>query len=280
MRYAFEGCVVDTDAFELHRDGEPVDVEPQVFDVLLHLLRHRDRLVTRDELLDEVWGDRFVSASALNSRLKAARRAIGDDGRAQRLIRTVHGRGYRFVAPVVERSDDRTDVATRPASAEPVPAGVSTPVREEVVRAPPIAGTGPATVGRTATVGTGRRRWPFTGRPGPLQLLGEAHRRGEGGAVLIGPAGVGKTRLADEVLAIAEQEGHPTARAVGHASASEIPLGALAHLLPAGLVAGIGIGDERTALFHAARHEFAATTAGRRMILFVDDINLLDRRSR
>ncbi len=291
MRYAFEECVVDTDAFELQRAGEPVDVEPQVFDVLLHLLRHRDRLVTRDELLDEVWGDRFVSASALNSRLKAARRAIGDDGRAQRLIRTVHGRGYRFVGPVVERSADPSDVEPSAVLADVEPSvdpadvgaalgaalvGAPTPAGDPAAP-PPAPGTGPGAVGRASAVGSGRARWPFTGRPGPLQLLSEAHRRGEGGAVLIGPAGVGKTRLADEVLAIAEQEGHPTARAVGHASASEIPLGALAHLLPAGLVAGVGIGDdERTALFHAARREFAATTAGRRMLLFVDDVNLLD----
>jgi pimeloyl-ACP methyl ester carboxylesterase/DNA-binding winged helix-turn-helix (wHTH) protein len=102
MRYVFEDCELDTDAWELHRAGEPVKVEPQVFEVLVHLVCHRDRVVSKEELLDEVWGDRFVSESALTSRLKAARRAIGDDGRAQRLIRTVHGRGYRFVAPTVE----------------------------------------------------------------------------------------------------------------------------------------------------------------------------------
>ena len=79
-------------------------VEPQVFDVLVHLLRHRDRVVSKVELLDEVWGDRFVGESALTSRIKAARRAIGDDGATQRIIRTFHGRGYRFVADVEERA--------------------------------------------------------------------------------------------------------------------------------------------------------------------------------
>lgn len=106
VRYLFDECELDTDAYELRRAGEPVKVEPQVFELLAHLLRHRDRMVTKEELLDEIWGGRFVSESALTSRLKAARRAIGDDGQAQRLIRTVHGRGYRFVAPVEESGSD------------------------------------------------------------------------------------------------------------------------------------------------------------------------------
>jgi pimeloyl-ACP methyl ester carboxylesterase/DNA-binding winged helix-turn-helix (wHTH) protein len=98
--YTFERCELDPGRFELRRDGAPVHVEPQVFEVLHYLVRNRDRVVPKSELLDAVWGDRFVSDSALTSRLKAARRAIGDDGREQRLITTVHGIGYRFVAPV------------------------------------------------------------------------------------------------------------------------------------------------------------------------------------
>ena len=107
VRYVFEDCELDTDVFELRRAGELVSIEPQVFDVLVHLVRHRSRVVTKEELLDEVWGDRFVSESALTSRLKTARQALGDDGQLQRCIRTVHGRGYRFVAPTVEVPDDR-----------------------------------------------------------------------------------------------------------------------------------------------------------------------------
>jgi tetratricopeptide (TPR) repeat protein len=82
-----------------------VPVEPQVFDVLAYLVRHRDRVVPKTELLDEVWGDRFVSESALTSRIKSVRRAIGDTGRDQRVIKTIHGRGYRFVADVAEVAD-------------------------------------------------------------------------------------------------------------------------------------------------------------------------------
>lgn len=98
--FVFNGCRLDPARFELWRDGARVHVEPQVFDVLRYLLEHRDRVVPKTELLDAVWGDRFVSDSALTSRLKAARRAIGDDGTTQRLIATVHGVGYRFVGEI------------------------------------------------------------------------------------------------------------------------------------------------------------------------------------
>ena len=94
--YAFDGCCLDPARVELRRGGEPVHVEPQVFDVLAFLLLHRDRVVTKAELLDHVWGNRFVSDSTLTSRIKAARRAVGDDGASQRLIATVHGVGYRI----------------------------------------------------------------------------------------------------------------------------------------------------------------------------------------
>jgi len=100
--FRFGDCELDLAQYELRRGTDVVHVEPQVLDVLSHLVVNRDRLVPKTELLDAVWGDRFVSESALTSRLKQARRAVGDDGQAQRMIATVHGRGYRFVAPVVE----------------------------------------------------------------------------------------------------------------------------------------------------------------------------------
>src|SRR5262245_9067409 len=102
MRYCFADRTLDTDTVELLAGTAPVDVEPQVFAVLLHLVRHRDRVVSKGELLDEVWGDRFVSESALTTRIKQARQAVGDSGQEQRIIKTVHGRGYRFVADVEE----------------------------------------------------------------------------------------------------------------------------------------------------------------------------------
>ena len=101
--YAFGDYELDTRLHELRRAGDRLHVEPQVFDVLAHLFASRDRLVTKEELLDQVWGHRYVAPTTLNSRIKHARQAVGDDGSAQRVIRTVHGLGFRVVAHVVER---------------------------------------------------------------------------------------------------------------------------------------------------------------------------------
>jgi len=100
MRYRFDELVLDTDRRDLHAADRLVELQPQVFDVLVHLVENRDRVVRKSELLDAVWGSQFVSESALTTRIKEARRAVADDGQAQRVIRTVHGHGYRFVADV------------------------------------------------------------------------------------------------------------------------------------------------------------------------------------
>ena len=104
--YAFGDYELDTRLHELRRAGDRLHVEPQVFDVLAHLFASRDRLVTKEELLDQVWGHRYVAPTTLNSRIKHARQAVGDDGSAQRVIRTVHGLGFRIVAHVAERPAD------------------------------------------------------------------------------------------------------------------------------------------------------------------------------
>ncbi|WP_309111174.1 alpha/beta fold hydrolase [Saccharothrix sp.] len=104
--YRFGDCLVDPRRFELRRGGDRVHLEPQVFTLLVHLIEHRDRVVAKTELLDAVWGDRFVSDSALTSRVKSLRRAVGDDGNSQRVVATVHGVGYRFVAEVAEPDGD------------------------------------------------------------------------------------------------------------------------------------------------------------------------------
>ncbi|CAN5466505.1 hypothetical protein BH23ACT3_BH23ACT3_09640 [soil metagenome] len=100
MVFLFEACELDLARVVLRRDGQEVRVEPQVFDLLCCLLRRRGEVVRKEELLDEVWGDRFVSESALTTRMKSLRRAVGDDGSRQGVIRTVHGKGYEFVAEV------------------------------------------------------------------------------------------------------------------------------------------------------------------------------------
>ena len=98
----FGNCEIDLDRFEIRRDGADVHVEPQVFDLIAYLVRHRDRMVAKSELLDHIWCGRFVSDSALSTRVKAARAALGDDGHKQATIRTVHARGFRFVADVAD----------------------------------------------------------------------------------------------------------------------------------------------------------------------------------
>src|SRR5919206_352912 len=97
---AFEDLELDLAQVELRRGGARVPMEPQVFEVLAYLVTHRDRVVAKEELMDNVWGGRFVSESAVTSRIKQARQAVGDNGQVQRLIRTVHGKGYRFVGTV------------------------------------------------------------------------------------------------------------------------------------------------------------------------------------
>ncbi len=95
-----------------------MSVEPRVFDLLAHLISHRDRVVTKEELLDTVWGTRFVSEAALTTALRSARLAIGDSGSTQRLIRTVHGRGYQFVG-AIEDPAHRADVRAPKAPPSP-----------------------------------------------------------------------------------------------------------------------------------------------------------------
>lgn len=116
MRFLFENNVLDGHLRELTCDGAAVPLQPQVFDLLLYLVEQRARVVSKDDLINQIWGDRIVSDSALNSRINAARKAIGDDGAAQRLIKTIPRKGFRFVGEV------REETAASPARAEARPA--------------------------------------------------------------------------------------------------------------------------------------------------------------
>ena len=98
MNYGFGDYTLDTQLYELRRGNEPIGIEPQVFSVLLYLIGNRDRVVSKDELIDSVWGGRVVSDATLSSRINAARTAVGDNGKDQAVIRTVPRRGFRFVA--------------------------------------------------------------------------------------------------------------------------------------------------------------------------------------
>jgi DNA-binding winged helix-turn-helix (wHTH) protein/class 3 adenylate cyclase len=102
MRYTFGNWELDLHLYELRRDGSPVKLEPQAFNMLAYLLQHRDRVVTRQELLEHLWVGQFIGDSAIERCVMAARKAVGDNGSVQRIIKTLHGRGYRFVASVQE----------------------------------------------------------------------------------------------------------------------------------------------------------------------------------
>jgi adenylate cyclase len=102
---AFGDHRLDIERRELRRGADIVDLEPKAFDLLAFLVLHRDRVVTKDDLLQGVWGGRIVSESALTTRINAVRRALGDDGTAQRLVRTFTRKGIRFIGEVIDVSN-------------------------------------------------------------------------------------------------------------------------------------------------------------------------------
>jgi DNA-binding winged helix-turn-helix (wHTH) protein len=105
LLYHFNDFVLDTNRRELRRGDELISVEPQVFDLLEFLIRSRERVVSRDDLLAAVWRGRIVSEATLSSRVNSARSAIGDNGEEQRWIRTLPRKGVRFVGEVREEAD-------------------------------------------------------------------------------------------------------------------------------------------------------------------------------
>lgn len=178
MRYCFDDFEVDTQRYELRKAGVVQPLEPQGFNVLAYLLEQRERVVAKDELLERLWPGQHVTDATLTQRVVAIRRALGDTGRTQRYIRTVHRRGYRFVAAVGTAPAAPSGQATTPAPA---------PARPLVV---------------------GQRHTMFVGREAELALLQERlgrALRGERQVVFVsGEAGIGKTTLVDAFLAQAQ----------------------------------------------------------------------------
>ena len=104
MKFFFANQVLDTDTRELSRENMPVSLEPQVFDLVVHLMENRDRVVSKEELITKIWHGRHVAESTLTSRINAARKAVGDSGSEQALIRTIARKGFRFVGDLKEAS--------------------------------------------------------------------------------------------------------------------------------------------------------------------------------
>ena len=127
MQFHFSNHVLDVDLRELTRGGESIAVEPQVFDLLVHLVENRDHVVTKDDLIETVWDGRIVSESTLTSRINAARKAVGDSGKDQTVIRTIARKGFRFVGDVQPQAANGGEARARcaPAARRP-PASRST----------------------------------------------------------------------------------------------------------------------------------------------------------
>ena len=172
MLYVFGDCTLDTRGYELRRGGTRIPLRPKVFRVLVYLIEQRDRVVTRDEMLAQVWTNRYVGEETLTSCVKVARRAVGDTGRAQRVIQTVHSRGLRFVADVTAVDDQL---------APPV---VPSSVQALAPTVPP-----PTLVGREAELGT-LHHWYSTALQGRRQV-----------GFIAGEAGIGKTTLVETFVA-------------------------------------------------------------------------------
>lgn len=122
MIYRFDQFELDMARFELRRDGVPVAIEPQVLSLLALLVANPDRMVSKDEVIEKIWNNRIVSEAAIAARIKSVRKVIGDDGQQQRLVRTIHGRGFRFVGEVIFTIDPLR-----------IPASPSEPAREDAL---------------------------------------------------------------------------------------------------------------------------------------------------
>lgn len=186
MLHTFLDFELDEELCELRAQGQPVATQGRVLDLIAYLLRARDRVVSRDELMDALWQGNVVSDAAISQVIMLARKALGDEGESQRVIKTVRGRGIRFVAPVESR-----------ARAVAVRTGTPSPAVSLPLAAPEVVDCAV--------------REPLLGRSQELRALlarlGRAEL-GHGSLVLIeGEPGVGKTTLAEQLSAAAQQRG-------------------------------------------------------------------------
>ncbi len=148
MIYLFDAFTVNTESLELHGASGPVAIEPQVFRLLLALIDNSERVLSKNDLIDLVWQGRPVSDTAITSRIKTLRQSLGDDGKAQRYIKTVHGRGYRFIGKLqdgvgIEELATATPVVQSPAPQPTGPAGSERPSERPAILVLPFRSLNP-----------------------------------------------------------------------------------------------------------------------------------------
>ncbi len=145
MIYHFADCALDTNLYTLQRDGQTYRLRVKVFRMCLYLLEHRDRVVSRDELCTQVWPGQIVSQATLEGVIRLVRQAVGDSGRKQSIIQTLHGHGYRFVASVEECSPERLGGKAARAAAFPTTLGAAVSPESADISTDVVAGDEPET---------------------------------------------------------------------------------------------------------------------------------------
>jgi DNA-binding winged helix-turn-helix (wHTH) protein/predicted ATPase len=232
MIYAFEEYELDVPRYELRYAGKLVKLEPQVFNILVYLIEHRERVVTKEELLEQLWQGRVVGEAALTSRLTAARKAIGDSGREQRMIQTVHGRGYRFMAPVT--------IADGPPAVPALSSPPSWLAADPSARPPPGPPLRGVMVGRDVELAQLHQHFDHA-LQGARQVV-----------LITGEAGIGKTTLVDAFVA---QVAAKTAVWIGRGQCIEQHGAGEAYLPLLEALGRLGRGPNGSRLLELLRHQ-------------------------
>jgi DNA-binding winged helix-turn-helix (wHTH) protein len=223
MPYTFADCTLDTQNYVLWRAGTPHRLRPKIFQVLQDVMQHRDRVVAKQELAEQLWPDQYICAVVVENTIMAVRRVVGDSGRGQDIIQTLPGHGYRFIAAVAEsgaappgaaapgcRPNASGRAATTAAAQQAAFTSVVTPSTR--VPLPMVQGLGASEARNRCAAVRQQSLRPLVGRTEELRLLrhrGEQASSGHGqGVWLCGEGGIGKSRLVEALHEQVRQHGY------------------------------------------------------------------------